>query len=102
MSPGYDRRKYHVADSHLLVVGVASQAVPVLIMRPRYVQVVSSVLCFIGSMLFAFSKGGAGTDYWKYMFTGQVIGTAGGMLIFIGMNTAIIQTFPLEFAGRWH
>jgi hypothetical protein len=82
-----------------LVVGVGSQAAPWLITRPRYVQPVSSVMCFAGSMLFAFSGGGHGADYWKFMFTGQVIGTAGGMLVFIGMNTAIIQSFPLEFAG---
>ena len=67
-----------------LVVGVGSQAAPKLITRPRYVQPVSSVLCFAGSMLFAFSNGGGGKDYWKFMFPGQIIGTAGGMLIFIG------------------
>jgi len=60
-----------------LIVGVGSQAAPWLITRPRYVQPVSSVLCFAGSMLFAYSGGGHGSDYWKFMFTGQVIGTAG-------------------------
>jgi len=82
-----------------LIVGVGSQAAPWLITRPRYVQPVSSVLCFAGSMLFAFSGGGHGNDYWKFLFTGQVIGTAGAMLVFISMNTNIIQSFPLEFAG---
>jgi hypothetical protein len=65
----------------------------------RFVQPVASAMCFAGSMLFAFSGGGHGADYWKFMFTGQVIGTAGGMLVFISMNTSIIQSFPLEFAG---
>ncbi len=82
-----------------LFVGAATQALPWLVTKPRFVQPVASVLCFTGSMLFAFSNGGKGDDYWKYMFTGQVIGTAGGMIIFIGMNTNIIQAFPLEFAG---
>ncbi|WRT70551.1 uncharacterized protein IL334_007549 [Kwoniella shivajii] len=82
-----------------LVVGTMTQALPFLITKPKYVQPVGSLLCFTGSMLFAFSGGGAGTDYWKYMFTGQIIGTAGGMIVFIGMNTSIIQAFPLEFAG---
>ena len=67
-----------------LVVGTASQAMPWLITRPRYVQPVSSALCFAGSMLFAFSNGGAGKDYWKFIFPGSIIGTAGGMLVFIG------------------
>lgn len=82
-----------------LFVGVGSQAMPWLITRPRFVQPVASALCFAGSMLFAFSGGGHGSDYWRYMFPGQIIGTAGGMIIFIGMNTNIIQSFPLEFAG---
>ena len=82
-----------------LIVGIASQAFPKSITRPRYIQPVSSALCFAGSMLFAYSNGGGGKDYWKFMFPGQIIGTAGGMLIFIGMNTNIIMSFPLEFAG---
>lgn len=82
-----------------LVVGVATQAMPFLITRPRFVQPVASALCFAGSMLFAFSNGGGGNDYWKFLFPGQVIGTAGGMIIFISMNTMIIQSFPLEYAG---
>lgn len=82
-----------------LFVGVGSQAMPWLITRPRFVHPVASALCFAGSMLFAFSGGGHGDDYWRYMFPGQIIGTAGGMIIFIGMNTNIIQSFPLEFAG---
>lgn len=82
-----------------LFVGVGSQAMPWLITRPRFVQPVASALCFAGSMLFAFSGGGHGSDYWRFMFPGQIIGTAGGMVVFIGMNTSIIQSFPLEFAG---
>jgi MFS family permease len=82
-----------------LFVGGLTQAMPWLITKPKYVQPVASALCFAGSMLFAFSNGGSGSDYWKFMFTGQVIGTAGGMVVFIGMNTSIIQAFPLEFAG---
>lgn len=98
-----------------LIIGVLSQAVPGLITRPRYVQVVASAFCFTGSMLFAFSNGGDGEDYWRFMFPGQIIGTGGGMLIFIGGQTNIvsssyslvsdheltlqIQSFPVEFAG---
>ena len=78
-----------------LFVGGATQAFPRLITRPRYVQPIASLLCFTGSMLFAFSHGGGGKDYWRYMFPGQIIGTTGGMIVFIGMNTCIIQAFPL-------
>ncbi|KAL0246983.1 hypothetical protein I308_104015 [Cryptococcus tetragattii IND107] len=82
-----------------LIVGGLTQAVPQLIMRPKYVQPIASVLCLAGSLLFAFSDGGPGDKYWKFLFPGQLIGTAGAMVIFVGMNTSIIQAFPLEFAG---
>lgn len=58
-----------------LVVGVLTQFMPWLIMKPRYIQPVASALCFAGSMLFAFSGGGHGSDYWKFIFIGEVIGT---------------------------
>ena len=44
---------------------------PWLITRPRYVQPIAGALCFAGSMLFAFSRGGSGDDYWRFMFPGQ-------------------------------
>lgn len=82
-----------------LIVGTLTQPFPWLILRPRYIQPIGSALAFTGSMLLAYSGGGHGADYWKYIFTGEIIGTAGGMLVFIGMNTNIIQSFPIEFAG---
>ena len=82
-----------------LIAGGATQLIPWLLARPRFVQPAAACLCFAGSMLFAFSGGGHGKDYWRYMFTGEVIGTAGGLMIFIGTNNGIIQAFPLEFAG---
>lgn len=82
-----------------VIVGTLTQAAPWLITRPRYVQPIASALCFAGSMLFAYSGGGHGNDYWRFLFPGQVIGTAGGMIVFISMNTMIIQSFPIAFAG---
>jgi hypothetical protein len=82
-----------------LVVGAASQAMPWLINKPRFVQPVASMMCLAGSLLFAFSDGGHGSRYWSEILVGQVIGTAGAMVSYIGVNTSIIQAFPLEFAG---
>ncbi|TXT12792.1 hypothetical protein VHUM_01193 [Vanrija humicola] len=80
-------------------VGFASQYVPPLIGEPRLAQPIASALTFAGSMLVAFSGGGKGADYWKFIFTGGVIGAAGCMVVFVGINTAMIQSFPIEFAG---
>lgn len=82
-----------------LFVGTSTQIFPWLITRPRFVQPVASALAFAGSMILAFSKGGHGKDYWRYIFPSEIIGTAGAMIVFIGMNTSLVMSFPIEFAG---
>lgn len=82
-----------------VLAGLLCQPFPQLIMKPRLVQPVACALAFGGTMLLAFSGGGHGKDYWKYIFPGEFFGTFGAMLVYIGMNTAIIQSFPREFAG---
>lgn len=82
-----------------VVVGCLTQVFPVLFMRPRWIIPICAAMAFVGTMLLAFSNGGRGTDYWRYIFVGEIIGTGGGMVIFITANTLIIQAFPLEFAG---
>lgn len=82
-----------------VAAGLICQPFPQLIMKPRIVQPVACALAFAGTMLLAFSGGGHGRDYWKYIFPGEIFGTFGAMIVYIGMNTAIIQSFPLEFAG---
>ncbi|KAL1410691.1 hypothetical protein Q8F55_001633 [Vanrija albida] len=76
--------------------GVATQFVPVLTGRPRVVQPMATLLVFTGLMVLAFSSG---RDYWRWIFPAELVGTSGCIVVFIGMNTAIIQAFPLEFAG---
>jgi hypothetical protein len=82
-----------------LFAGAVSQAVPTLITRPRWTVFFCSFLGFAGSILFIYSYGGVGTDYWKFIFTGEVIGTWGVLFMFIAINTNMIQSFPIEFAG---
>ncbi|KLT38894.1 MFS general substrate transporter [Cutaneotrichosporon oleaginosum] len=81
-----------------LVGGVAQQAT-VLLQKPRYSVPIASALCFGSGILLAFSGGGHGKDYWRYIFPSQVIGTTGAMTIYVVMNTNLIQTFPQGFAG---
>jgi hypothetical protein len=80
-----------------LVVGTLTQFFPWLITRPRYVQPIASLLTGAGSLLFAFSGGGHGNDYWRYLFPGQIIGTGGGMLIFIGKSILILVLHRLIY-----
>ncbi|WOO83271.1 Drug resistance protein [Vanrija pseudolonga] len=82
-----------------LIVGVLTQVFPHLITRPHYVQPIASLFAFAGTMILAYSNGGHGHDYWRWIFPSEIIGTMGAMIVFIGMNTTLIQAFPLEFAG---
>lgn len=82
-----------------IVMGSLIQYMPWLITRPRFVMPVASALACAGSLILAFSNGGKGVDYWKYIFTAEIVGTLGAMVCFVGMNTGLIQAFPLEFAG---
>ena len=78
-----------------VLVGVAMQRIHFLITQPRWVQLFASCCCFAGSMLFAYCDAGLGVKYWRYIFPGEIVGTLGAMLAFIGMQTSIITSFPL-------
>ncbi|BEJ04995.1 hypothetical protein CcaverHIS641_0208120 [Cutaneotrichosporon cavernicola] len=80
------------------IVGGVAQHASVL-HNPRYSVPISSILCFGSGLLLAFSGGGHGKDYWRYIFPSQIIGTMGAMVIYVIMNTVLIQTFPQDFAG---
>jgi hypothetical protein len=82
-----------------IVVGTMIQVFPVLVLRPKFVQPIASILAFVGTILFVFSDGGWGKDYWRFIFPAEIIGTGAAMIVFIGMQTSIIQSFPLENAG---
>ncbi|KAL1405759.1 hypothetical protein Q8F55_007432 [Vanrija albida] len=82
-----------------LIVGTLTQVFPWLITRPRWVQPIASLFAFAGTMILAYSDGGRGHDYWRWVFPSEIVGTIGAMIVFIGMNTTLIQAFPLEFAG---
>ncbi|TXT04331.1 hypothetical protein VHUM_04218 [Vanrija humicola] len=76
--------------------GVITQFVPFLARRPRLVQPIAALFVFTGLMVLAYSNG---QHYWRWIFPAEIVGTSGCIVIFIGMNTALIQAFPLEFAG---
>ncbi|WVW85472.1 hypothetical protein I302_107510 [Kwoniella bestiolae CBS 10118] len=82
-----------------LITGGLTHPFPFLVLRPKIVLPLCTVMCLIGSLLFAFCDGGAGANYWKYVFPGLVIGTAGGIIAYISANTCIIQAFPISYAG---
>lgn len=82
-----------------VVIGLLTQPFPWLITRPKYVQPAAAALVFAGTMLIAFSNGGAGTDFWRWILPSEIIGVVGAMIIFVGMTTNITQAFPREFAG---
>ncbi|OCF75874.1 hypothetical protein I204_03170 [Kwoniella mangroviensis CBS 8886] len=82
-----------------LITGFLTQPFPFLVTKPRIVLPICTLLCLVGSLLFAFSDGGEGMMYWKFVFPGLVIGTIGGIIAYISANTCIIQAFPISYAG---
>ncbi|WWC63441.1 uncharacterized protein I303_106043 [Kwoniella dejecticola CBS 10117] len=83
----------------VVVVGALTHPFPFLILKPRLVLPVCTLACLVGSLLFAFSDGGDGMNYWKFIFPGMIIGVAGGIIGYIAANTCIIQAFPISYAG---
>ncbi|WWD02252.1 hypothetical protein V865_000290 [Kwoniella europaea PYCC6329] len=82
-----------------LITGFLTQPFPFLVIKPRTVLPICTTLCLVGSLLFAFSDGGEGMRYWRFVFPGLVIGTIGGIIAYISANTCIIQAFPISYAG---
>jgi fatty acid desaturase len=59
---------------------------PKLVARPRWPITFGLVMSIIGYVLFSQSRTQVGNDYWRFLFPGQIIGSAGMM----GVFTAVV------------
>ena len=62
---------------------------PKLVARPRWPITLGLVMSIVGYVLFSQSGTQVGNDYWRFLFPGQIIGSAGMM----GVFTAVVR-FP--------
>lgn len=72
---------------------------PKLVSRPRWPITLGLIASIVGYVLFSQSGTQVGTDYWRYLFPGQIVGSAGMMVVFTGVNVGIMTTVPSEMAG---
>jgi MFS family permease len=95
-----------IAAVRMLPEGISAAAVtivltvvPILVARPRWTITTGMVLALVGYVLFSQSGTQVGADYWKFIFTGGILGSGGMMAVFTGANVAVMTSVPAEMAG---
>lgn len=95
-----------IAAVRLLPEGIAAAAMtfvltayPSLVSRPRWPIVSGMVLGIVGYVLMAQSGTQVGNDYWRFIFTGGIIGSAATMVVFTATNVGVMTSVPPEMAG---
>lgn len=51
------------------------------------------------SVIQIYSYGGAGWDYWKYLFPAYVMGSTGAMIVYFGSAISVVVYAPPEMSG---
>ncbi|KAI0666963.1 MFS general substrate transporter [Trametes maxima] len=87
---------------HMIPVGIAATLIsftsPLGGRISRKVFIVSGhILAIAGTILLAF--GDAENKYWRFVFPGVILGSAGAMIIYMHVSIAIFQTAPSTMAG---
>ncbi|WWC90585.1 uncharacterized protein L201_005521 [Kwoniella dendrophila CBS 6074] len=68
----------------------------------KYPRLMVSIGCFLGSgsyILFIFSKDQIGLNYWKFLFPGFILGSAGMMICFNMTNAGAMSAVPPSIGG---
>ena len=94
-----------IAAVRLLPEGIAAEATtfvltifPKLVSRPKWTVTVGMLFSITGYVLM--TRGNQiGEDYWRFIFTGSLIGSAATMAVFTGTNVCIITSVPPEQSG---
>ena len=93
-----------IAAVRMLPQGIAAGSMtilmtvfPKLVSRPRWPISIGMVLAIVGYVLF--SRGAEGTDYWRYIFPGGVLGSGAMMAVFTGTNVGVMTSVPPEQSG---
>lgn len=74
-------------------------SIPILVARPRWTVATGQLLGVVGYILMSRPTVIVGTNYWRYIFPGMLLGSGGNMAAFIGTNVAIMTSVPAEMSG---
>ena len=95
-----------IAAVRLLPIGISAGVVTILLTmypnvmaKPRWPIVLGMLFSAAGLVLFSQSGHQVGADYWKFIFTGAIIGSGGMMIVFTGANVGVMTSVPPEMAG---
>lgn len=72
---------------------------PGIISRPWLTVIIGQVLCVVGYVLFSRTSTFVGKDYWRFIFTGGILGSGGNMAVMTAANVGIMTAIPPEMAG---
>lgn len=72
---------------------------PKLVSRPRWTVIVGMLGAIVGYVLFLQNKYYIGNSYWKFVFTGSVIGSTGMAAVFSSTNVALMTSVDPKTAG---
>lgn len=82
-----------------LMVTLLLTFLPKLVSRPRWTVIIGMLLAIVGYVLFVQNKTFVGDAYWKWVFTGSIIGSAGMAAAFTSTNVALMTSVDPKTAG---
>jgi MFS family permease len=95
-----------IAAVRLLPQGVIALAVtllltwkPKLVSRPRWTILIGMILGIVGYVLMTRTSTFVGTDYWRFLFPGFILGSGGMMAVFTSTNVGVMTSVPSEMSG---
>ena len=84
--------------SDLTLIGIPS-IFPSILGKPRLSIFLGTLLGIAAYIMFAHSRTMVGEDYWRYIFSPMIFGSAGTMVAYTGVNVLVMTSVPSEIAG---
>ncbi|OWT38397.1 hypothetical protein C362_03745 [Cryptococcus neoformans Bt1] len=72
---------------------------PSILGKPRLSIFLGTLLGIAAYIMFAHSRTMVGEDYWRYIFSPMIFGSAGTMVAYTGVNVLVMTSVPSEIAG---
>lgn len=95
-----------VAAVRMLPQGLSSLALAVVLIvfpklsaNPRWPVTIGMLFAMVGYALFAQPRHWSNEEYWRYIFPGMVVGSAGDMAVMTGANVGVMMSVPPEMSG---
>ncbi|WRT64550.1 uncharacterized protein IL334_001482 [Kwoniella shivajii] len=81
------------------IVSVLYITQPGLLAQPRYPIIIAMCLCVAAYAMWCQAPSLIGSDYWRYIFPGMIIGSGGMQVVLLSTNVGIMLAAPPERTG---